>query len=325
MHIYRLSLLIAALAIYSSARPADSFQNHIYRGDTGDSICYSIFIPDNYDSTQRYPLVLVFHNGGARGRDWDHLTDYGHAELWAQVENQQRYPCFVLSPQCPREDGVYFVDSHYSKGSYSIDEVPMSWVMRYSLALLDSVIAHYSIDTLRLYTTGLSVGGYGAWDAILRRPHTFAAAVPCCGAGDPQNAHRIAHMPIWMFHGSKDNVVPTQATKEMYAALIEAGGDTSQIKMTLFSTSGHGVCGQAYNQDGLMEWVFSHEKEQVTPVLEESFHTDKPSYHSTCFSKHGIIIYTLKGRNPVLYTLQGQRTEIQTNAHFLFPYNRNVK
>ena len=77
---------------------------------------------------------------------------------------------------------------------------------------LDALDAYVSdpknqVDLNRIYVMGLSMGGYGTWDAIQRRPDYFAAAVPICGGGDKSLAKKLIHIPIWAWHGEKDNVI----------------------------------------------------------------------------------------------------------------------
>ena len=75
-----------------------------------------------------------------------------------------------------------------------------------------------------MYVTGQSNGGFGTWDLVMKRPDLFAAAIPLCGGGDTALASRVVKMPIWAFHGDKDQTIPVTESRDMIAAVREAGG-----------------------------------------------------------------------------------------------------
>ena len=87
------------------------------------------------------------------------------------------------------------------------------------LELLGALQKEFSIDPQRIYVTGLSMGGFGTWDLVARRPDLFAAAVPVCGGGDEATATKIAKLPVWVFHGAKDGVVKPARSDSMVKAL----------------------------------------------------------------------------------------------------------
>ena len=120
----------------------------------------------------------------------------------------------------------------------------------------------FSIDATRLYVTGLSMGGYGTWDALQRYPDRFAAAVPICGGGDVKQAKKIAQIPIWAFHGDKDTAVPVERTRSMIAALKEAGG---MPKYTEYPDVGHDSWTATYKDPALHEWMFAQRLKPKSP------------------------------------------------------------
>jgi predicted peptidase len=81
-----------------------------------------------------------------------------------------------------------------------------------------------SIDTDRVYVTGLSMGGYGSWRLAGDHPERFAAVAPVCGVGNPADAEKLKQLPIWVFHGTEDQAVPFQKSKEMVEAITKSGG-----------------------------------------------------------------------------------------------------
>jgi predicted peptidase len=126
--------------------------------------------------------------------------------------------------------------------------------LRLTMALVASLETEYPVDTNRLYVTGLSMGGYGTWDAIQRFPAKFAAAVPVCGGGDATAAKAIAKVPVWAFHGAKDTAVKPERSRDMIAALKAAGGAP---KYTEYPDVGHNSWVNAYNTPELYEWMFA--------------------------------------------------------------------
>jgi predicted peptidase len=131
--------------------------------------------------------------------------------------------------------------------------------------ILDMLLNKYSgIDADRLYVTGLSMGGYGTWEAIERWPNYFAAAAPLSGAGDPSKAALLVHEPIWAFHGALDTVVPVSGSRDMISAITQAGGHP---RYTEFPNDGHDLwtSGKVYSptaDPAFFSWLFSQKKPQ---------------------------------------------------------------
>ncbi|HEV7234704.1 MAG TPA: prolyl oligopeptidase family serine peptidase [Ktedonobacteraceae bacterium] len=128
--------------------------------------------------------------------------------------------------------------------------------------IVDALQKEYQgIDSNRLYITGLSLGGYGVWDAIERWPSYFAAAIPIAGAGDPSKAAVLKDLPIWAFHGSADTTVPASGSRDMIATIKAAGGHPLY---TEYPGAGHEIwdfvyatTGTAQHTPGVLSWLFS--------------------------------------------------------------------
>ena len=95
---------------------------------------------------------------------------------------------------------------------------------RLVIEILAAVKSEFSIDSKRVYLSGQSNGGFGTWDMIAKRPDLFAAAIPLCGGGNTALAQALVAMPIWAFHGEKDDVIPVAETRSMIAAIKRLGG-----------------------------------------------------------------------------------------------------
>jgi predicted peptidase len=229
-------------------------EKRTYEDARGKKLPYRLLKPDNYDPKSKYPLVLFLHGAGERGDDNEKQLVHGVPEF-AREENRKKYPCFLAAPQCPQ--GAKWVEVDWSADSQVQPDEP-SEPLRLALALVGALQGEFSIDPGRIYVTGLSMGGYGTWDAAMRRPDLFAAAVPVCGGADETKAERIARMPVWVFHGAKDPAVRVARSDRMVAALIKAGGNPGY---TRYPAEGHASWGPAYRDPELFKWLFAQKRE----------------------------------------------------------------
>lgn len=222
------------------------FVEKSHTGARGTTMPYLLFVPEGYDKTKSYPLVLWLHGGGTRGNDLKLLLAHGNEHgigFLARADNQARYPSFILAPQCP--PNRFWGDSESAQPSAEL---------RMVLEILDKVGQDYSVDSRRLYVMGMSLGGYGTWDIITRRPTTFAAAVPICGGGNPSKASLIAKTPIWAFHGDEDEMVNVSESQRMIAALKKAGG---QPRYSEYKGVGHNSWVRAFQEHDFLSWIFA--------------------------------------------------------------------
>jgi predicted peptidase len=193
---------------------------------------YLLALPDGYDEQpdKKWPLLLFLHGAGESGNDLSKVKMHGPPKL---IEGGKAFPFLVVSPQSPG----------------------MGWRPEALNALLDDVIEHYRVDQDRVYLTGLSMGGFGTWALAASRPERFAAIAPICGGGNPRDVSALKDLPIWVFHGAKDNVVPLARSEDMVKALKEAGAD---VKFTVYPDAGHDSWTETYNNPELYEWFLSH-------------------------------------------------------------------
>ena len=164
------------------------------------------------------------------------------------------YGAYVMAGQVPKEK--LWVDVPWSTLDHEMPKI--SAPMRSMLGALEKFIADpdNQVDPKRVYVIGLSMGGYGTWDAIQRRPKLFAAAVPICGGGDKRLAKKIKHVPVWAWHGDKDGVIKPSRSRDMVAALKKAGGNP---KYTEVKGRGHNVWVDAFGSQEMWMWLF-HQK-----------------------------------------------------------------
>jgi predicted peptidase len=228
----------------SLAQSVDDFEARSYTNGS-HTLPYRLFVPREYDPAQAYPLVLFLHGAGERGTDnWLQLTGQTAPLVFVQPDNQTVWPCFMMAPQCPSND--------FWSADWSSDEPSTS--LRLTIEVVDALQQEFSIDPGRLYVTGLSMGGFGSWDAITRYPGKFAAAVPIAGGGAVRLADQCAQTPIWNFHSDDDPVVPVAFSRDMIAAVRAAGGDPIYTEYTGY---GHASWVPAYAEPDLLLWLFA--------------------------------------------------------------------
>jgi predicted peptidase len=195
---------------------------------------FLLYLPGGYDTLDRqWPLMLFLHGSGERGDMLEMVKKNGPPNM---IEFGYKFPFIVVSPQCPKDE------------IWSVDVLDM---------LLDEMALRYRVDTSRIFVTGLSMGGTGTWDLAVAYPDRFAAIVPICGRGDPDKAAVIKDLPIWVFHGAKDDVVPPELSINMVKALKALG---SPVKFTLYPDAGHDAWTETYDNPGLYEWMMEQHR-----------------------------------------------------------------
>ena len=225
----------------------------LFRGGRAATMPYRVFAPEGQKKGEVYPLVLCLHGAAGRGTDNKVRGSLSYPVLTSRV-SQVRHPAFVVAPQCPR--GRMWVNHAWGGGTYDSKDVPISDEMTMALGIVDALVEEFPIDRSRLYVTGRSMGGFGTWDAIARRPRFFAAAVPIAGGGDPGCAEQWRDLPIWAVASSMDPVCQVSGTREVFDALGKAGAELAMY--TEHSNLGHvQVCDAWRREEGLAEWLFS--------------------------------------------------------------------
>ena len=256
----KLLVVTGLLFLFSSLTKAQvtDFEPKIYTDKSGGELKYRLLKPVNYDSTKRYPLVLFLHGAGERGDDNYSQLKWGVSHF-AEPKFRERYPAFVVAPQVPEGEYWSTLSSVRDTSSFtqSMAKEP-SPPMRMTIALLEELQEKYSVNSDRLYVTGISMGGFGRFDLIQRFTNKFAAAVPICGGGDLTRAFMLTDIPLWVFHGTEDEVVHPKFSRSMVEAIRIAGGE---IGYTEYPDEGHvGAWVQAYQNPHLYEWLFSQER-----------------------------------------------------------------
>lgn len=245
-------ILCVMAAGLTQAQPS-RFSREKYIGN-GDTLQYRMLFPDA-DRMRKYPLVIFLHGSGERGSDNDAQLKWGVMNF-ATDQNMIAHPAIVIAPQCPERQQWSSLTSNPERTRMTLNAEP-SRSMHLLIALIHELETKMPIDTNRIYITGLSMGGYGTYDALERYPHLFAAAVPVCGAGDTSRAASIAHIPMWIYLGAEDPAVNPLNGLAMLEALTHAGAHPG---FTQYPEVGHFSWLGAYSDPLMMEWLFRQHK-----------------------------------------------------------------
>ncbi len=252
--------LFVALAFVAPVvtRAAEEYEARTFTAKDGLQLGYRLLKPRNVNAAKKYPLVLLLHGAGERGSDNTAQLKHG-ASTFLNPETREKYPCFVLVPQCPAEQTWSAVKGWTGAAAFEEEPtVPMTLV----LGAVDALLKELPIDKGRLYVTGLSMGGFGTWDILTRQPQRWAAAVPICGGGDPARIGVAKGVALWAFHGVKDTAVPVIRTQEMVAALESAGGAPLYSE---YPDVGHDSWKIAYEEPEFLPWLFAQKRGAVVP------------------------------------------------------------
>ncbi len=225
----------------------------------GANYRYQVFVPENWTPRQQWPVILFLHGAGERGEDGLQQTDVGIGV--AIRTNRSDIPAIVVMPQCPKN--LWWTQP-------PMDDLAM--------ATLDAATKEFHGDVRRTYLTGISMGGYGSWRLAEKYPGRFAALVVICGGirppaatlkihpelakwTPPDNpksysdaAAKIGKVPVWIFHGGDDDIVPVTESQRMYAAMKATGGD---VRYTEYAGVKHASWDKAYDEPKLFPWLFS--------------------------------------------------------------------
>ncbi|GAB5553441.1 MAG: hypothetical protein Sapg2KO_30320 [Saprospiraceae bacterium] len=272
-----LFFLLLLIQTVSYAQTKDAFLKKQFISSEGHTLPYRLLLPENYDSTQVYPLVLFLHGAGERGQDNEIQLVHG-ADLFLQAENRSDFPAIVVFPQCQKNS--FWADADFGGDRV---EFPLKSKVNPDLGavieLLDQLELELSVDQNRMYVGGLSMGGFGTFEILARQPKRFAAAFPICGGGNPALAPLYAsNLPFWVFHGDADAVVSVGLSQQSVAAIRRAGGS---VRYSQYFGVNHNSWDNAFQEPNLLPWMFSQRRhvpkdryvKQVFEKVEKQTHT----------------------------------------------------
>jgi predicted peptidase len=227
-----------------------------------DTLPYRILLPNNYDASKKYPLILFLHGAGERGRNNESQLIHG-SKFFLKAELREQFLAIVVFPQCPAGSSWTGSSAKYDSAAkmrvFSFPQGgeptrPMAMVMK----LLSQLQKDFRINSKRMYVGGLSMGGMGTFDLVSRMPKTFAAAFPICGGDNPADAPAMRKTAWWVFHGDKDLTVPLNCSSTMVDALKQF--KKTEVKFTVYPGVGHNSWDNAFAEPELLPWLFSYKK-----------------------------------------------------------------
>ena len=254
--------ILACIIFFSfsgNAQDKDQFEKQLFiQGE--DTLRCRILTPLHFSPSKKYPLIVFLHGSGERGNDNEKQLIWG-ADFFLDSLNRSRYPAIVIFPQCPENDSWSNnsrTNIKDSLGGFKADTLAqIKKTPNLVLQFIDTLLAHGGIDKKRIYLGGLSMGGFGTFEMLWRRPDLFTAAFPICGGGSPEKTSIYASkLPVWVFHGDADPVVPVGNSRLMVKALQSTG---AKVKYTEYPGIGHDSWKNAFSEPGLMAWIFSQQ------------------------------------------------------------------
>ncbi len=208
-----------------------------------DDYAYLLHLPVGYtDFDEPRPLIVFLHGSGEINKG---LTVLEKCDLWHWTKGQfdaEEFPFFVVSPMSPR----------------------YGWnppdVARFIENIVQDTSRRYRIDPNRVYLSGFSMGAFGTFDTACERPELFAAIVPLAGAGEPENASSLKHVPTWALHGEKDEAISCEYSEKMISAMKNV--DCDEARLTIIPGAGHGIVEDVYRNPELYRWMLKHQKQK---------------------------------------------------------------
>ncbi|MBB5349799.1 putative peptidase [Haloferula luteola] len=230
------SLATAALMGSACQLHAAELQEKSFTSEATPLECqYLLSIPDGEAPEAGWPLIMFLHGAGERGTHVHDVERHGPPKLLAEGKS---IPAIVVAPQCSPST---------------------VWNPHLVKALTDKIAAEESVDSARIYLTGLSMGGFGTWDTATEFPETYAAIAPICGGAGIRFLllPRIAKTPCWIFHGEDDPVVNVEFSRSAFEALQRLG---APVKLTVYPKTAHDSWTRTYEDPQFWEWLFAQKR-----------------------------------------------------------------
>ena len=207
----------------------------IYNGEIKSNFELHYLLSKPSVSKTKMPLMIFLHGSGERGTNLELLKIHGPLKYI----QSNTLDCIILAPQCP-EGQLWNTEQLYQ--------------------LIQKTCSENSIDTSRIYLTGLSMGAWGAWNLAYSHPELFAAVVPIAGFVDRipmMDPCKFKGIPIRLYHGLLDNVVDIYYSISIYKKIKECD---SNIEFQIFSDANHDSWSRVYDSDEIYNWMLDQSR-----------------------------------------------------------------
>ena len=254
---------------------------------------YLLYTPQERPRDGVYPLLLFLHGSDERGNDLNILKRKGPPSF---LDKNSDFPFIVVSPQCPQN---------------------RDWDTQSLLALLDHIENTLPVDKNKVYVTGLSMGGFGAWNLAQAAPERFAAIAPICGGGNFERLCIMRDVAVWAFHGARDTAVPYKESERLIQRLKEFEAD---VKFTLYPDAGHDSWTNTYQNQELYKWLLSKSKDPASPTIAEKILNRYVGRYK--YSEQEIMEVTSEGKSLYVQSSVAKRKILMrplTNTKFRLP------
>lgn len=253
----RLAALLAwgaGFAACAQFAPHEMLKPAAYTNGAGKVIAYRLSAPQFPEPGKKYAMILFLHGSGECGTDNLRQTRVGLPALLKELVKRPEQ-VIVAAPQC-RVSNAWVKRVSFS-ADYSAPPEP-TLALKWAMEICDDLIRNRQADPDRFYITGLSLGGFGTWDAARRWPGRFAAAAPICGGGDVRKPAGMKRLPIWVAHGDADKNVPPECSRRMVQALRQAGN--GRVVYKRYGGAGHNVWDRTYSDPEFLTWLLSQNR-----------------------------------------------------------------
>jgi predicted peptidase len=259
----KITLLLMLAATMVKAQNLDVYASDMYDSRSfiskGDTLPYRILFPENFDASKKYPVVVFLHGSGERGSDNQAQLVHG-GTLFLKEDIRKDLPAIIVFPQCPADSYWSNVDIQPANSNSTFNFLKggkPTKAMELLTGMVDELSSLPYTDKKQFYAGGLSMGGMGTFELLRRKPKLFAAAIVICGGDNPENAKKYKKVPLWIFHGAKDDVVAPENSEKVAAALKAMGAN---VHYTLYPQANHNSWDCAFAEPKLLPWLFSNRK-----------------------------------------------------------------
>ncbi len=225
----------------------------------------ALYVPPQYDRSMEWPLIVFLHGGGGKGdNNGNALTErFMRQGLVSTIQSYpEGFPTLVVFPRCP-EDKIWTpippepIQSPWRLRRHGTDPIPDA--EEHITAVINAVIADFSVAEDRIILTGHSMGGEGSTRYAALHADRVAAVAPSAGSAVVvlEDAPALAKIGVWLFQGETDNISTVTLARRMIAAIRSAGGNP---RYTEYEGVGHATAGLAYRDREVIAWMLEQRR-----------------------------------------------------------------